>query len=338
MLKSMLMKAISKVDTDAGAGTSRALERVKSRIAQRLTEYGINQGPGSAGTVEIMLLPAAERIFRAHWTGYRLVYPQPTLFLRATLKDGSFWSEGYISDVQPSFVLAFRKQPHPTRGTGAERPDDKFASPESIEVSQTVRKQRIEEGLVPDEEIMRYEDFDFPEEAVDQFFNYTSFYCLRAVNAEWTEFGYVADESVDWENVEVSAPAGDIDAAIDEGLKKSDILWLIPDTDLLGRAIPCWFVYTKDKRLFVLSGEPEQRIPYAGDVRSAHVVTRWKGRDARMAEFDADVRPITAANRQEFEEIGKLLVAKRQSVRASPEETIESWMRDGVILELFPRV
>jgi hypothetical protein len=315
------------------------IQSLKAQIAQRISDYGLTPGPGKAGTLEISLLPSAERTFRAHWTGYRLVYPRQLIFLKASLNDGSFWSEGYISTDQPSFVLAFRRKPHASRGTGAERPDDKFADKQSIEVSLGHRHDAVDAGLVADEEIIRYEDFDDVSEAVDQFFNYTSFYCLRAVSASWSDFGFVADPSIRWEDQTPPAPSNALDwPAIEEGLNRSDILWLTPDTDPAGRAVPCWFVYTKDKRLFVLSGELEQRIPYAAQVRKAHVVTRWKGRDARIAEFDADVRPITAADREEFEMVAKLLLAKRQSVKGTLAENIESWLRDGVILELIPQV
>lgn len=188
-----------------------------------------------------------------------------------------------------------------------------------------------------DEEVIRYEDFDSPTEAVEEFFNYMSFYCLRSAKLDWSGFGYVTDPSIDWEDMGTDVKTAPNVAAMEEGLKRSDILWLSVDTDPNAKPVPCWFVYTKDKRLLVLSGEPEQRIPYAAQVRNAHVVTRWKGRDAQMVEFDAKVKPITAADGEYFKETAQLLVTKRQSVRAGAAETIESWIRDAVILELFPR-
>ena len=315
------------------------MQELKAQIANRITDYSIPPGQGGAGTLEISLVNGAARTFRAHWTGFRITYSKPIILLKATLTDGSFWSEGYISPDQPSWVLAFRKEPHKSRGTGAERPDDKFAAQQSIETSKATRTSQMEAGLVADEEIIRYEDFDSPQEAIDEFFNYTAFYCLRSVNVEWPQMGYVVDSSIDWGNMDAeSGPEAPPAALVDEALRKSDILWISVDTDPLQKPIPCWFLYTRDKKLFVLSGEPEQRIPYAAQARKAHVVARWRGREAQMVEFDADVRPITAADKQEFEEVGHLLVAKRQSVRAGAADTIASWMRDGVILELTPKV
>jgi hypothetical protein len=312
------------------------IQELKAQLANRIAEYGIANGVGSAGTVEISLAQGVTRTFRAHWTGFRLTYQRPTIVLKASLKDGSFWSEGYISPDQPSFVLIFRKKPHKSRGTGAERPDDKFAAAQSLETSRATTAARVEAGLVADEEIIRYEDFDDPFEAVDEFFNYTSFYGLRAVELDWSQFGFVTDESIRWEDQAIDAKAAPNLAKVEEGLKRSDIMWVSLDTDPGGKPIACWFLYTRDKRLLVLSGEPEQRLPFAAQAKRAHVITRWKGRDAPMVEFDATVRAITAADGDEFKDTAQLLVAKRQSVRGSAAETIESWMRDAVILELTP--
>ncbi|MGQ0679274.1 MAG: hypothetical protein ACT4OM_06445 [Actinomycetota bacterium] len=312
------------------------VQELKQQIANRIADYHVAPGAGPGGTLEISLLDGAARTFRSHWTGFRITYTKPIVQMKATSADGSFWTEGYISPHQPSWVLCFRKTPHAARGTGAERPDDKFAAAQSIETSQGVIKARIAAGEVADEEIIRYEDFDSAEEAVDEFFNYMAFYCLRALNSDWSQLGYVTDRSIDWSDMGPgSATSAPPIALVDEALKKSDILWLTADTDP-SRTIPCWFVYTRDKRLLVLSGEPEQRIPYAGQVRRAHLTVRWKGRDASAVEFDAKAQAITAADGAAFDEAAQLLVAKRQSVRAGAAETVAQWMRDGVILELTP--
>lgn len=313
------------------------IQELKAQLANRIAEYSVPNGVGSAGTLEISLASGVTRTFRAHWTGFRLTYQRPTVVLKAALTDGSFWTEGYISPDQPSYVLVFRKKPHASRGTGAERPDDKFASAQSLETSRGVTSSRVQAGLTADEEIIRYEDFDDPFEAIDEFFNYTSFYNFRAVGTDWSQFGYVTDPSIRWEDMDVDKVVSPNLAAIEEGLKRSDIMWLSVDTDPGGKPVPCWFLYTRDKRLFVLSGEPEQRIPFASQVKAAHVITRWKGRDAQMVEFDAKVRAITAADGEEFNEVAQLLVNKRQSVRGSAADTIQSWLRDGAILELTPK-
>jgi hypothetical protein len=314
-----------------------SIPALRDQIARRISDNRIAAGDGAVGSLDIALRRGVARTFRAHWTGYRLFYEGEIIVLQARLHDGKFWSEGYICPYgQASFVLAFRKDPHPSRGTGAERPDDKFASPQSIEIALSQRRAKLDAGEAPDEEIIRYEDFDDPQEAIDQFFNYTALYCLKAAGVDWSGFSYTADPTIGWDQSASVAASLAVGSAIDEGLKRSDIIWLTPDT-APNRPIPCWFVYTKDKRLFVLSGEREQLIPNAERVRNAQVVTRWKGRDARLAEFDASVRAISAEDKEEFVRIGELLVAKRQSVTGSSEENLERWMREAVILELTPR-
>ncbi len=111
------------------------IQELKAQLANRIAEYEIPNGVGSAGTIEISLAQGVTRTFRAHWTGFRLTYQKPTIVLKASLKDGSFWSEGYFSPDQPSYVLVFRKKPHKSRGTGAERPDDKFSAAQALETS-----------------------------------------------------------------------------------------------------------------------------------------------------------------------------------------------------------
>jgi hypothetical protein len=123
--------------------------------------------------------------------------------------------------------------------------------------------------------------------------------------------------------------------AIEEGLKRSDIIWITPDTS--NRSLPCWFVY-KNEKIYVLSAEIQQLVPDARRVREAKVALRWKGRDARLVDFEASVRVIGPESSAEFEEIGALLVAKRQSVHGTVEDIVARWMSDGVILELTPRL
>jgi hypothetical protein len=312
-----------------------SLEDIKDRIARNLSERRVEEAAGELGNLSIALQKGIARSFRAHWTGFQVAYPGNTVVLRLDLKDGNLWCEGYISLKQPSWVLAFRKKPPAARGSGGPRPDDKFTHPEHVEEALSDRKRMIEEGLVRDEELIRMEDYDDPIEAADGFFNYSSFYILKAVDASWDQIGYSVDPSIGWDKDAYKQASVPIDAAIDEGLKKSDILWLTPNT-APNRPVPCWFVY-KDGKAFVLSGERQQVIPAAERVRDAHVVTRWKGRDALLVEFDAAVRHINAREPQ-FQEIAELMLNKRQSVSGDHEEYLQRWMRECVILELTPRV
>jgi hypothetical protein len=87
----------------------------------------------------------------------------------------------------------------------------------------------------------------------------------------------------------------------------------------------------------VLSAEDQQRIPDAAHVRKADVTLRWKGRDAKLVDFEASVRVIDRDSQDEFEQIGELLVAKRQSAQGSVDDIVGRWLSEGVILELTPR-
>lgn len=310
------------------------IQDIKDRIVRNLTEHGVRHGSGDLGEVTASMARRVTRTFRAHWTGFKIFYPKDTVLLRADTKDGTLWAEAYISTSQPSWVLTFRSSPHPSRGSsGRPRPDDELSAPQQVETALGHRRRLVETGLIPPEELIRMEDFDDPLQAVDGFFNYTSFYVLKAMNAGWGGLGFMADASLQLQPDESGVASVPIDAAIAEGLKKSDIIWVQPNT--ASRAVPCWFVL-KDAKAYVLSGEPQQVVPNAERVRNARVVARWKGRDAALAEFDAAVRVISARD-PEFDEIGELMVAKRQSVTGDAEENISRWKRDCVILELTPR-
>lgn len=310
------------------------LADIKARLATRLSEYGVAPGAGEVGVLTFAVQRAVTRTFRAHWTGFKLIFTGSVVVLRADVGGGRLWTEGYISTTQPSWVLAFRKEPPKVRGSGGPRPDDKLVSPESIEVALAHRRRLIEAGVIPDEELIRMEDLDDPLDAVDSFFNYTEWYVLRALEAEWDQMGYHPDPSIGWTPDDDAAASFPIDQAIEEGLKKSDIIWLTTRRDR--PPIPVWFVY-KDSKAFVLSGEQQQVIPDARALRDVHVTTRWKGRDARMAEFDANVRVIAPDQAAEFEQVAGLLMAKRQSMRGTADEILDRWRRDCVILELTPR-
>ena len=310
-------------------------ETLKDQLAHKISGHRITAGSGTRGLLSIDIVDGVTRTFKAHWTGFKAIYPGRVLKLRAELNDGSFWTEGYISCDQASWVLSFRKDPPKDRHTGGPRPDDKFASQDSVDVSLAFRQDLIDQGVIQKEEIIRYEDFDDPEEAIEQFFNYTSFYVLKSVGVSWSEFGYSALPSVGWDPEKERFAALPIDSAIDEGLKRSDIIWVTLDTGG-GEPVPCWFLYTKEKRLFVLSAESTQMIPGAASALIATVATRWKGRDVLLAEFRASVRVISPDQADEFRAVGEQLANKRQSVVGTVEENIARWMRDGVILELTP--
>src|SRR5204863_472755 len=73
------------------------LADVRARIARRLSEYEVTPGPGEVGVLTFSLQRAVTRTFRAHWTGFKLIFPGSTVVMRADVGGGRLWAEGYIS-------------------------------------------------------------------------------------------------------------------------------------------------------------------------------------------------------------------------------------------------
>src|SRR5437667_6746354 len=133
---------------------------VRLHVARNLAEYAVPKGPGELGTLSIALERNLTRTFKAHWTGFKLLFPRPTILLSATLHNGQFWSEGYISPGQPSWVLAFRRDPPKARGSGGPRPDDKLGLRSDVHTSELQSHHLIVSGQMPDKELIRMEDFE----------------------------------------------------------------------------------------------------------------------------------------------------------------------------------
>jgi len=125
----------------------------------------------------------------------------------------------------------------------------------------------------------------------------------------------------------------------EDGLKKSDIIW-IGTQGPNGRreTAPAWFAY-KDGRIYVLSqkepGPQEQTIPGVPDAHQLIVVTRRKGRDTSLQEFYAAQRALEGA---EWDAAAKLLVDKRKSRVGPPADSLNRWRGSCHIVELTPDV
>jgi hypothetical protein len=124
----------------------------------------------------------------------------------------------------------------------------------------------------------------------------------------------------------------------EDGLRKSDVIWLGAMVNGRRTSIPAWFVY-KNGKIYVLSqrepGPDEQTVPGAGRAREFVVVTRRKGRDTSLEEFTAAPRILEGA---EWEEAAKALADKRKSRAGAPEESVRRWRGSCDILELTPNV
>jgi hypothetical protein len=122
----------------------------------------------------------------------------------------------------------------------------------------------------------------------------------------------------------------------EDGLKKSDVIWVGAGQHGGRQAIPSWFAY-KNGRIYVLSqrepGAQEQTIPGLPDAHELTVTTRRKGRDTSLDRFPAAVRLLDGP---EWEDAAKILADRRRSRNGSPEESIARWRGSCDIAELTP--
>ena len=135
-----------------------------------------------------------------------------------------------------------------------------------------------------------------------------------------------------------SAPAS-LPKEFEEGLKKSDTIWIGTDAGGKPDTIPAWFVY-KGGKILVLSqkeaGPEEQTVPGIPGAEEVLVVTRRKARDTALDRFYANVRVLEDG--PEFEAAAKTLVDRRRSRVGPPDESLKRWRTSCVIGELTPVV
>lgn len=124
----------------------------------------------------------------------------------------------------------------------------------------------------------------------------------------------------------------------EDGLKKSDVIWVGVERDGKRRTAPVWFSY-KNGRILVLSRSAgpgdEQHIPGIPGSDEVIIVTRRKGRDTSLEEFPAAVRLLEGP---EWEEAAKSLADRRRSRNGAPGESIARWRGACAIAELTPLI
>jgi hypothetical protein len=123
---------------------------------------------------------------------------------------------------------------------------------------------------------------------------------------------------------------------VEDGLKRSDVIWVGVERDGDRVTIPAWFAY-KNGRILVLSqrepGPEEQTIPGVPGSTEVVVVTRRKGRDTSLDEFHAAVRLLEGP---EWETAAAALADRRRSRVGSSAERIQRWRQTAAIAELTP--
>ena len=136
----------------------------------------------------------------------------------------------------------------------------------------------------------------------------------------------------------VQASAEKLPKETEDGLKKSDVIWVGEERGGKRRTAPVWFAY-KNGKIYVISqrepGSQEQTVPGVPDAQQLVVVTRRKLRDTALQEFWAAQRKLEGA---EWEAAAALLADKRKSRVGSPAENIAKWRGSCDIVELTPNV
>jgi hypothetical protein len=138
--------------------------------------------------------------------------------------------------------------------------------------------------------------------------------------------------------VHVQVAPAKLPKEVEDGLKKSDVIWVGVEAGATRRLIPSWFAY-RNGRIYVLSqrepGPQEQTVPGIPGARELLVVTRRKLRETRLDEFPASYRVLQGA---EWEDAAKALADRRRSRVGSPRESIDRWRGTCDIAELTPVV
>ena len=118
----------------------------------------------------------------------------------------------------------------------------------------------------------------------------------------------------------VQAAATKLPKETEDGLKKSDVIWVGTDAQRASRDDPRVVRLQEREDLHGVAAQPgpeEQTVPGVPDAQELVVVTRRKGRDTSLEEFTASQRALEGA---EWEEAAKILADRRRSRLGPPGE------------------
>jgi hypothetical protein len=138
--------------------------------------------------------------------------------------------------------------------------------------------------------------------------------------------------------VYVQAAAQKLPKETEEGLRRSDVIWVGTRVNGDKRMAPVWFAF-KDGKIYLLSCRDsdldEQTVPGVPEAKELVVVTRRKGRDTALQEFTAAQRLLEGS---EWDTAAKMLVDRRRSRVGPPDESLSRWRGKCDIVELIPNV
>ncbi|GAA3233298.1 hypothetical protein [Nonomuraea helvata] len=115
-------------------------------------------------------------------------------------------------------------------------------------------------------------------------------------------------------------------AAIEEGAKKSGILWLTLDRPRLA-----WHAW-HEGAIYLVTGGGEQELPGLETLDQVHVTLRSKDNGARLVEFEAAVSVVDQAAAAD----AVAVLAKERLNATDSEHLTERWARDSTVLRLTP--
>jgi hypothetical protein len=125
---------------------------------------------------------------------------------------------------------------------------------------------------------------------------------------------------------------------VEDGLKKSDVIWAGVEFEGKEVAAPVWFAYRQGKIYLLSSREPsleEQTVPGLPDAKDMIVITRRKYRDTSQGRFHAAARVLDGP---EWDQAAALLADRRRDRHGPPGDAIKRWRDACVIAELTPIV
>ncbi|MGH2808880.1 MAG: hypothetical protein ACRDKT_16565 [Actinomycetota bacterium] len=269
-------------------------------VASYVGRYGIAPGDASAkGILRIELERDVKRIVQAYWTPFQAAVPGYSIGLHLEVAEPTVhWAEAYLSEEFENWVFVF-----------IERADGEI-------------------------QLQQYANHSTPREAIDTFFKLAGWYVLTATDTKWSDVRYQVSAELPWGELQSATAAAATSGAVLESLKKSTIMWLRWRHGGRVHQMPVWYVYDqKVGKIYVLSGERQQTLPGAEQMRECEVILRWKGRNSSVAELNALVDVISGDDPR-WTEVADRIAEKRLNIPGAPEDTAERWRDECVILEL----
>jgi hypothetical protein len=279
---------------------ARRFAPILEAVARGLGRYGVKPRSDGDAPAVIRIRPErnVKRVVQVYWTPFQIEIEGECIGIHLDVpRPRRHWTECYVSSNQRNWVLCF-----------LERADG-------------------------DVELAYYRDYATQREAVDGFFNLSAWYTLTATDTEWSDVVYEIDPSVSWESHYEALAGTSTSAALQESLKKSTILWMRWNHSGREYTMPVWYVFdNKTGLIHVLSGERQQYLPGAQDIREADIIFRQKGKNIQVAEVPASVQALEPG--PHWDEVAEKIAEKRLNIPGLPEETARRWRDECVILEI----